>query len=289
MAVKKKFVLRPGVVVRLLKSFKSHQRAYFNKKNQEALHQMRVVARKLRNALWAYSFLWPDRDYKVYKKQIAHFSHLLSPLRDRDVQIIFLKSVLKNKDTPKEFHGHIRQWIQKKLDQKVKWQKDVKRGIGRLQKEKTLEMVRQICKVQGQWDTRTKNVIKKKIKKRFKRIFVLKKYAYRPHAVDRLHQIRIANKNLRYTLESYCALNPCLIKKVLNPMSRIHHLLGSLHDYDLWIIEFSKKGKSDHEQKACIFFVKQCRSLRQGVYQKFKRVFKNTEKEIFPQIDLFFG
>lgn len=51
---------------------------------------------------------------------------------------------------------------------------------------------------------------------------------------DRLHELRIACKKLRYTAEFFAAAYPPEIAEIIEPMVRMQDLLGDVHDLDVW-------------------------------------------------------
>ena len=51
---------------------------------------------------------------------------------------------------------------------------------------------------------------------------------------DRLHELRVACKKLRYTAEFFAAAYPPEISEVVEPMVRMQDLLGDVHDLDVW-------------------------------------------------------
>jgi CHAD domain-containing protein len=58
-----------------------------------------------------------------------------------------------------------------------------------------------------------------------------------PANIEDLHAMRIAGKNLRYTMECFAPLYSHDLKQHLGVMKTAQELLGSIHDCDVWIME----------------------------------------------------
>ncbi len=61
----------------------------------EALHDMRVGSRRLRAALSVFAKAFPKSEYRHWDKQIGDITDALGAVRDLDVQIDYLQTVLK--------------------------------------------------------------------------------------------------------------------------------------------------------------------------------------------------
>ncbi|NLV26997.1 MAG: CHAD domain-containing protein [Methanomicrobiales archaeon] len=56
-----------------------------------------------------------------------------------------------------------------------------------------------------------------------------------PTMVHRHHEMRIAGKKLRYTLESFSGLFECKLKSEIKTFKELQDILGDMHDCDVWI------------------------------------------------------
>lgn len=61
------------------------------------------------------------------------------------------------------------------------------------------------------------------------------RYADEPHRVSELHNLRIAAKRLRYTLEIFADVLPSAISSVIEEITKMQDELGTLHDTDVMI------------------------------------------------------
>ena len=72
-------------------------------------------------------------------------------------------------------------------------------------------------------------------KVRLEEIFEWDKYVDNPYHVRELHNLRIAAKRLRYTLEIFEDVLPDACKPIVKELEQIQEELGSLHDSDVKI------------------------------------------------------
>jgi CHAD domain-containing protein len=65
----------------------------------EAVHQIRVSARRCRTALQTFAVLWPGREYKMFSRYIATFADAFGTARDLDVMLIWLNEQVATTST----------------------------------------------------------------------------------------------------------------------------------------------------------------------------------------------
>lgn len=247
---------------------------------------MRIVLRRLRNALWAYSMFWPDKKYKNYKVEMARASRSFGPARDLDVQIAFLDFVRKELYKGKEKPFWKRVLREKSLERR-KWDRKIILALGVLKRKEILVKIKNLLK-QALDEKHFLKIIHKKIAKRLNPIKRLEKYVYRPKAVNELHKMRIVNKNLRYTMESYTFLSPPVVTGLLEGIVNIHHSLGHLHDYDVWIDELERRKVSKDEKKERDKLLEFCKDLRKDTYKKFVDLWEYLEqRKLWAKISYF--
>jgi CHAD domain-containing protein len=264
-------------VLKLVDKFTSLQTSYQKNKKQEDLHQMRIVLRRLRNSLSAYHMFWSDQEFEKYKPQLAQVSRVLGPTRDLDVQIAFLDFV-RNELYKRKDSSFVNTIEQRKKNERKKWNRKIEQALMKLKHRKILEHIKALLKTALD-EKYFQKEIQKTLQKRLDTLLELKKYAYRPKARRKLHKIRIANKNLRYTLESYKFLAPRQIEKSTPCMIEIHHALGHVHDYDVWIEELKHMKTKKKDRKERKQFIDFCKKLRKNSYGKFIDLWESAQKE----------
>jgi len=60
----------------------------------EALHDMRVASRRLRAALSVFAAAFPPKPFRLIEREVARVTDALGAVRDGDVQIEFMQTVL---------------------------------------------------------------------------------------------------------------------------------------------------------------------------------------------------
>lgn len=65
----------------------------------EAVHQIRVSARRCRTALQTFAALWPDRQSAKFAGYIARFADAFGTARDLDVMLLWLAEQLQSADS----------------------------------------------------------------------------------------------------------------------------------------------------------------------------------------------
>jgi CHAD domain-containing protein len=65
----------------------------------EAVHQIRVAARRCRTALQTFAALWPDRQARRFGDYVARFADAFGTARDLDVMLLWLEEQLQAADS----------------------------------------------------------------------------------------------------------------------------------------------------------------------------------------------
>jgi len=74
-----------------------------NSDDTEAVHRLRVASRRLRAALPLFPLCFPEKDLRLWIREVKECTRALGPARDTDVRIVFLKKYLKGRhQTPRE-------------------------------------------------------------------------------------------------------------------------------------------------------------------------------------------
>lgn len=84
-------------------------------------------------------------------------------------------------------------------------------------------------------------------------LFWFEPWLFEPENIHRHHEMRIAAKRLRYTLESFAGLYECGLKTEIKTFKNLQDILGDMHDCDVWI-EKIPLCISDEEKKAVRYF-----------------------------------
>jgi hypothetical protein len=69
-----------------------------------------------------------------------------------------------------------------------------------------------------------------------------------PEQVERLHEMRIAAKHLRYSLELFAPIVEGGFGSLIELVKQIQQLLGDIHDCDVWAGQLEQFSKEEHQR-----------------------------------------
>jgi CHAD domain-containing protein len=209
----------------------------------EVIHQARVAARRLTAAIRAFGPLLGNKESRLWKDDVGRALRRLGDARDKDVQIEFIRQALKQ--TPER---HLRPGIRRLLvrlqQQRRQLQPKVLKAARKLGRSGTLKAVR------GQADAMAEalppagatiqtpfvfDTARRRIVKRLGELLAYEACLASPAEADRHHQMRIAAKRLRYTMELFRPAYEGDLDASLTAVKKLQELLGDLHDCDVWL------------------------------------------------------
>ena len=217
----------------------------------EHVHQMRVASRRLRAAMPIFRSCFPEKKYRKWRKEIKSITASLGKARDLDVQIGFLEEYLcgppgnlpeqKTSGIPPEtipgdvsaLLGHLRQ--KRRMAQPAVeiagvsiLEGGILDGFGAVLSSSREE--RSTGK-RGKLHRRAQKIISA----RTADLQAYEPFVHDPDAVTRHHEMRIAAKRLRYTLETFNRFYSGTLKNSIRKVRALQDVLGQLHDCDVWI------------------------------------------------------
>ena len=229
----------------------------------EHVHRMRVASRRLRAALPLFAGCFPEKEYRLWLREIKKITRALGAARDTDVQIAFLKKYLKSQAGPipreapvktGESTSHSRDrnplgaLLARLQKQRGIFQKQVIAVLDELEHSQVLLSLRAACATPppepGKRRKRERYagilpVAAGRIGRRLQAVHRYEPFVHNPDAVFEHHALRIAAKKLRYTLEAYAPLYRRNLARPIARIKRLQDLLGEIHDCDVWIEQMS--------------------------------------------------
>jgi CHAD domain-containing protein len=239
-------------------------------RNTEYVHQARVASRRLRAALGMFSSCFPDARMKKWQKQIKELTGRLGAARDADVQIEFLKDFIsKIPAAGKGLRPGLRRVMLRVKQKRNKIQPKIVKVLDRIKKDGTiLDMRAEINRTERRLsrqniDIRSPYVFeesRRHIEGRLEGLLSCQDCLQNPDDKAGHHDMRIAAKRLRYTLE---ICNPPFERRLsanIEIMKRLQSLLGKVHDCDVWLEDLAKF--SDKEKKRTVKYFGSERAFR---------------------------
>jgi CHAD domain-containing protein len=207
----------------------------------EFVHQMRVASRRLRAAMGLFE---EALNLKPFKKAIKRITGDLGDARDLDVQISFLEKYLQKLSDPVYAPG-IKRIALRLRQQRETVQAHVIEALDRLEKSAALEEMSQKMRetlVQARLRGSSSDaaglriVAATEIDVRLQELLSYEPCVNNAASVDQHHQMRIAAKKLRYTMEIFASLFPPALTGYLDNVKEVQKILGDIHDSDVWVL-----------------------------------------------------
>jgi CHAD domain-containing protein len=207
----------------------------------EAIHRIRVASRRLRTALLVFKECIPPKKSIFWNNHVRDLTAALGRARDIDVQYELLQKIYK--DLPeKKFRPGIRRILLRIGQSRQKAQIEVISVIGKLEKSRTLDQIEKrfqpLLEKQTGLDSQSPALYQLAfnwINQRLNEFLAYEVYIRRPEYKKELHQMRIAAKRLRYTMEIFAQLYKNNLEEPLQAARKTQQLIGEIHDCDVWI------------------------------------------------------
>lgn len=210
------------------------------RKNVEDIHDIRVASRRVRTCLSIFSDFMPSKKRKTWVQDIRSITQSYGHIRDLDVQIELLTSLLKKP----EHKSHIAGMRRMRLRLRQKKAKDESKTKALtseiLESPALLEMQAWAESKAADYDFKdTQSIILfqtaySQIQSRLDEFLFFEVFIFDPERISELHQMRIAAKHLRYALEIFSDLYSGKIDFALDISRKIQQTLGEIHDADMW-------------------------------------------------------
>jgi len=206
----------------------------------EALHDMRVASRRLREALEIFQFCFPSKIYDRLYERVRRVTRALGRARDADVAVDYFAKLLADSQ---------------KLIEQVALQ-EILRRLARQQTRRRAEMRRELDKVQPadlfarfekafdqlgkmplsrQRGSRTALLLARRLfAQRLREVFACQRLIKGENDIEGLHNLRIAVKKLRYAMETLDFAGGEQVKENLKFFKKLQTGLGDLHDRDVF-------------------------------------------------------
>lgn len=208
----------------------------------EGVHQMRVASRRLRAALPIFSSCFKESQHGRWRDGVKGLTKALGEARDTDVQVEYLHAFL-GKAGVAERPG-VRALLDLKEASRRQQQEQVAGWLDNMNEEGVLrEMSDLLTKRVQRLAARRPDVRGRPsfaaglahVSYRVGRVLELEPFVKDAKAVERHHEMRIAIKRLRYTLETFRPLFDDQLKEEISVLKGVQDLLGEMHDCDVWI------------------------------------------------------
>jgi len=199
----------------------------------QAVHQARVATRRIREAL---PLVARGRTGKSLKKSVRKLTRVLGPVRELDVALLNLDQLRNSGDVSEAAIARLRQLI---TEERQRLGAEMVRLISHFNLEKfqkrAVEAVAHGPEPSGSRDPRRVAAALGRAARRAEGLRAAIENAAGIYLPDRLHQVRITVKKLRYALEIAQDLSGSRATARIRTLKRVQDLLGRMHDLEMLI------------------------------------------------------
>ena len=229
------------------------RRAALKWKDPEGVHSMRVASRRLRSALGDFAPYASKRRLSATLKEIRTIADTLGEVRDQDVALLALEEL--SEKAPAELSKTLHQFIDARKEVRDEAREELKKILF---KDRLKDLRTDFCEA---LDLATDgaasqisfaDMARAIIRDRLKDLETLSSSFYRPTEPTQLHEMRIAAKRLRYSIELFEACWGSRIARFAKQTAHLQAALGTVHDCDVWIESFRKEAAASqraHDQE----------------------------------------
>lgn len=228
-------------------------------KSIDPVHDARVTSRRLRATIPLFEDCIPAKKTKKWLKQIKKVTSSLGAARDTDVQLEWLDKFYLKLSESKVRPG-VNRLILRLRQKRAKLQAPLVEAMQKLAESGLLdEISAQLQPASEQAEeiyVYTPALYQhsyQAISRRLETFLSYDAIVNQPEKIDELHQMRIAAKWLRYTMEAFASLYPEQLASYLQVVRNAQDLLGEIHDRDVWQL-FLPQFLEDERQRTLEYY-----------------------------------
>lgn len=242
--------LAADALAKRLKAIKKEMGGVRDALDIEYIHRMRVASRRFRAAFALFEPCLPPDRIKAWRRNIRRITRALGAARDLDVQIDFVSRFLQQPEFSEQpspyklYKAGIDRLLLRLRQQREEQQSRVIRSMDRLEESSIISEMEhyfqgilaeaKLLQISPR-SPQTLALARDAILDRLKTLLSYEPYVDDPKAIEELHEMRIAAKRLRYTLEIFAPLYEKRLESAIKVVKEIQTLLGDLHDCDVWV------------------------------------------------------
>lgn len=210
----------------------------------ECVHQARVASRRIDAALTMFDICFSSKKVRRWRRAVRRLIEGLGAARDRDVQIAFVTEVVADvAGSDDEKLPGVERLLLRLKQQREALQPGVLDEVDRLESSPALAAMYAEAE-RERWSLsnagtplRSAPVIRhsgREIRSRLKKLLKLKASLDDTEAAPQHHQMRIAVKRLRYTMEICSPVFDEWLGDAVEVARKLQSLLGEIRDCDVW-------------------------------------------------------
>jgi len=211
----------------------------------EGVHSMRVATRRLRSALRDFMPLMDKRPPKRVRKELKQLADALGAVRDQDVAIVALEALQVEAETELIKEG-IGKLLKERSDLREVARLDLTEAltahnIADLHERFTTAIGKVARRKKSKWMVSFNEAGRDVVAAGLEDLLDLGTSLYEPFNIEKLHEMRIAAKRLRYAIELFVACWGARIAPFADEIAEMQSFLGEVHDCDIWIEDLGER------------------------------------------------
>lgn len=224
----------------------------------EGVHAMRVATRRLRSALRDFLPLLKRRPLKKPGKRLKRIADALGAVRDQDVAILALEH-LQSAAAIDRTSEPVKEGIEKLLEERRAARQGAQTdlidildadALTKLHEDFSAALNKAVGKNKRARAVSFNEAGREAVAESLRELFDMGACVYEPFAVDKLHEMRIGAKRLRYAVELFTACWGEEVAPFAAEIAEMQSFLGEVHDCDVWLEDLATRLSRSRSDEA---------------------------------------
>jgi CHAD domain-containing protein len=252
----------------------------------EALHDMRVASRRLREALEIFQFCFPQKIYVRLYDRVRRVTRALGQARNADVAVdFFAKLLAASRDLIEQIS--LQDILRRLAKQQARRRAEMQNELDKVQPaglaprfEKAFDHLASIPLSRQRGSRTALQLARRLLAPRLREVFACRRLIKGENDAEGLHNLRIAVKKLRYAIETLDFAAGEHAKENLKFFKKLQTVLGELHDRDVFLEitqqrldKLQKQSFTDHLLNGYQPILAKIRMQRQDFYAEYIKLF----------------
>lgn len=209
----------------------------------EGVHAMRVASRRLRSAMRDFLPLLKKRPLRRVRKKLKEIADALGAVRDQDVAILALEN-LQSAAEIDQIGEQSKEGIEILIEERRRIREKARANLAKtladaniaaLAKDFTDALEKAFKKNKRRRVVSFNEAGREAVNASLEELRALGWSVYEPFNIEKLHEMRIAAKRLRYAVELFTACWGEKVAPFAAEIAELQSLLGEVHDCDIWL------------------------------------------------------
>jgi len=264
----------------------------------EGVHAMRVATRRLRSAMRDFLPLLKKRPLRRVRKNLKEIADALGAVRDQDVAILaleHLQAAAEIDQTNEQIKEGTETLLEERRTVREKAQMDLIQtlnadDLAKLQANFTAALDNAVGKNKRKHVVSFNEAGREAVADSLRELGDLGWCVYEPFNVEKLHEMRIAAKRLRYAVELFTVCWGERITPFAVEIAEMQSFLGEVHDCDVWLESLSERMRRrqngaaiENEHRAVVWLLSEFIKNRTKNYRAALKLWSEWEATDFTE------